>query len=612
MSNQATSETGLGLLANLRQALTGPRAISLTGCLILLPFSIFATLYTETDRFPNLVGPLILTAALTAVDALVLILADRTILRKRRVQPVPLVAVLGTYVVAALVRPLTSHSLSPFLDPTLPFPSVRIVASVLVVGIALGLMALILDGHDRRRQTLAELQLESDRLDAMRRYYAEQLEAEQQFLDEAVRLRLGPTFRQLEIQLQQALVDPTSQATHAAAAEVRSATVEVVRPLSHVLGQRTTRQREDLSRASQSVSVATRWRVLLRDTFLIRPFHPVLLPILLYGASIGEATKRFGFLAGLGTNIVDLFLLGLVIWVSSRIFTRERLLQLRPTVRVISVLMVFFVASVLGNLLTQPLWRLSGQLDWTFFWMGNVFTVVGGFVLAMVSAMQAGRARAVLALRAAVAAERWEVEYLQRELELLSNRAGRRLHGSVQSQLSVLALTMDATAESSSTTAEQRANVIHNALDVLRMLSEEVEQLYVPTRERHLIEALENLRQVWAQVVAVQIVLGESVENIADQQGLTSALIELAREAIQNCAKHGSASAIWIDISAEQFGLIFQADDNGVGPTDRSSPGLGLSQVSADGYDWTLDAGPRGGARLTIKIPVFSSVTALD
>lgn len=595
-------------LAQLRQALTGPRSISLLGCLILLPLSLVSTVFTESYRFPNLFGPLVITVAITAVDAVLLLIADRTLLRNRHVKPVPLSATLLTYTMVAVARPITAYLLSPLLKPTADIVSSRILGSVVVAGLVLGLVALVLDGADRRRETLSRLQQESDHLEQLRRSYAEQIRAEQELLDQTVRVQVAPILSSIQEHLQNSAPTATPDEVHHIAAELRYASSEVVRPLSHSLSQNPAqRDRIRVERFRQTSSGSARWRTLVRDTFLVKPFHPILAPVLLFVLSLSETTKLAGWTMGIVAPGGYSILLGLALWASSKILHRQRLAQFSPAMRVSVVLSAYVISATAANLVTQPVWRLT-SIPETYYFVALPWVLVFCIAPAANSAVEVGRQRALIAVQAIVAAQQWEVEYLQREVEVLSNRAGRKLHGGVQSQLSVLALTLDAVAGNENCDQHLLHETMTNALTVLQSLRLDIEALYQPVQERLLLEALEELRDVWDGVVDVGLDLSADATELVEQHGLSSALVELSREAIQNSSKHGSASRILIRMYTEEFALVFEALDNGVGPSDRSDPGLGLSQVTADGYEWELTPGPDGGALLLVRVPAFHPV----
>ena len=112
------------------------------------------------------------------------------------------------------------------------------------------------------------------------------------------------------------------------------------------------------------------------------------------------------------------------------------------------------------------------------------------FAVAFGEAIRANHQQTLDSLRAAVASERWEVKRQGRELRALSVNVGRRLHGDVQSQLSVLSLTLMALADSPEATDEDRRAALVNALSIVESLEVRVTDPQGSNEKSEFIEAL--------------------------------------------------------------------------------------------------------------------------
>jgi len=88
----------------------------------------------------------------------------------------------------------------------------------------------------------------------------------------------------------------------------------------------------------------------------------------------------------------------------------------------------------------------------------------------------------------------------------------------------------------------------------------------------------------------------------------TDALVRAVREGLVNVEKHARASMVAVSIFTARGRLVIAVSDDGVGPPDAPTPGLGLAgaaeRLSRVGGDLRLAAGDDGGATLHAWVPL--------
>ena len=172
--------------------------------------------------------------ALSLASALVLLVADRTVLRNRAARTVSIFTVVLVYVSAGAVRPVVSWLLalnSVSADQQLSLS--RIAQAALAACIGLSVVAIALDANDRQLSVIRALRIETSRLQVARRQNTALLEDERRQLTSSVLVSADSMLGDLSDELARASRDDvTSSALRMCAAKIRAAVDEVVRPLS--------------------------------------------------------------------------------------------------------------------------------------------------------------------------------------------------------------------------------------------------------------------------------------------------------------------------------------------------------------------------------------------
>ena len=134
------------------------------------------------------------------------------------------------------------------------------------------------------------------------------------------------------VMIKSALTTPTAERTLIVAEQIRATSMDIVRPLSHTLARRDvfapiTPAGSDGPLQLRFIS-ATEWRQVVRDTFLIRPISPVVVPALFFISSSGFVMGRYGFVAGSVALAAEAIVMGAVLWGCRWYLSRARLTRM--------------------------------------------------------------------------------------------------------------------------------------------------------------------------------------------------------------------------------------------------------------------------------------------
>ncbi len=230
----------------------------------------------------------------------------------------------------------------------------------------------------------------------------------------------------------------------------------------------------------------------------------------------------------------------------------------------------------------------------------------------------------MFALRAGIAIENARLHQQVQQLAVVDEREriARDLHdGIIQSIYGVALSLEDVSFTVEDDPAEAGARVDH-AIDSLNLVIREIRNFILGLRSELLHGAdvaagLETLAGEFALGGSAQVELDSSAPTalVADLPiGHRVQLLQMAREALSNAARHANASQIQLGVHlAEPDVLELRVVDDGVGFDDEATVASGhfglanLRQRSeALGGTMTVDTSPGRGTRLRIRIPVAS------
>lgn len=599
-------------------AIRGRRAISLVGCLILLPVSVLGSYAAELRNHNSVSAALWVVVFVSAVDIAVIICVHM-LLRSRYRRPVPLFFVLASYAGIGAVRPVAAWWFdTEVLGLQQSLDLLRVVQTGIVSIVALGVIAVAMEFYDRQRGTIRQLQTQESALNIQREQQSAQIAQYRTDLDAMVTAELDKGVDTISRQIDQCQPERLQPGElRGIAKSIRNLSEQVVRPISHRIADDA-----DQSIATVVAPVDAENRrgylaAVLRDSLLVKPFSPIVTPathlLIAFGAVITVTNATVGTL-GL---VVEAVVICLVLMGAQRTLTPERLREFSVGARAVAVVSAHIVAILVGGLIFWAIARLAGYSFSPLLGVLGVFTILLlATIYAVIAAAAVRQERSINALEVVVATRTWEVQRLAAELTDLRTRMAQVLHGDVQSQLTMLAMRLGSKATAlEDADASQRAEVqqksmaaleeAHDCIEQLRNLSDLASRPSAGVRP-----ALTEASEVWAGVMDVRIDLPEqSEEGLDSAPRVATAVVELAGEAITNAAKHGAATQIDISIRIRDGVAVFDAVDNGSGPSEQIRSGYGLSHIVGATANWSLTSREPHGAHLHVEIPAYAGLS---
>jgi signal transduction histidine kinase len=178
---------------------------------------------------------------------------------------------------------------------------------------------------------------------------------------------------------------------------------------------------------------------------------------------------------------------------------------------------------------------------------------------------------------------------LRRDLWAIRRRMSTTLHGSVQSALTSAMLLLS--------TDPSPANVS----EVRQRLDQALLAIDLDEQAAAVIEhGLREISAVWSGVAEVNAsTSAEAMALLAHQQGLSAAVLEIAREGVGNAIRHGRAQEVDVRIVIIEGGLIsIVIADDGSGLGDDVRAGLGSLMLDEVCISWHRESAEKG-VRLT-------------
>ena len=521
-------------------------------------------------------------ASATGMVVLCAVLSCAHAMTCRRGEPRPM-PVLASYAIAGVAQSLTLGFTSVLIglasDPQLSFR---------LSGLLLHLPLLAAVGYtvsrsETHRQIIIKLEGVRTRLLAVGLASDAELELLEAELSGAVRSSLEPALESLDATLSRALGE---RKTPEVLAAVDNLIEERVRPLSHELVSQFTPFVEPPLEDSDS-----RPRVPLPKRFLLSEgISPGFIAGAMLVASIPTAAREFGPTADL---VFYLFALTALTWMTMTL-ARSAVGTLRLPTR-FAVAAVIFIVVILG-----------AGVFWLIAELGIPRpTGIRLAFLATFALVAAVSVVSMLVQKRRLASEK-QLEGMTLQLELAVNRIRRRrvlvqrrlafiLHGALQGALHSAALRIR---ESDDITGEIVSDIRRDIAAALAQVGRPQSPDGIPRTRT----TLADLTAVWNGPRKVIANLDPSAEStLTAQPDADEAVAEVVREAVNNAFRHGDAATIEIRVSREddraepEPGAIgITVTDDGAGPAQDSSPGLGSSLFFELCSSWELSHDERG------------------
>lgn len=590
------------------EALRGRWSLSLVGSLILLPTSALGSLAQELAFNRAVWISLLVVVVLSLASGAVLLLAHLTVMRNRSRQPVALPIVLVVYLLAGAIRPPISWLFALLSNPSATLDPTKCVGAAIAAVIGLAIVAIALDALDRQRSAIRALQQEVDQLAAVQASTEIVLAAERANLEMTVGGQLLPVLSEIEDLLKgPSYQDFSADELHTTAAGIRRKTETIVRPLAHAAASS-----PPPATPARPTAVHERknLRLTVRDTLTLDPFHPAATATLML-VVIAPTAIRLQGIYWIPILIPSIVLTWLATEAARSLLSATRRNRLPTSALAALVLgsfmgiaiaamgLALLITAAIPSALPFDTWQIPTPVLTQFLFC---------LLLAMGSALVLRRKQAAASLRMATACLQFEIDQQARQISAIHQSASRRIHGDFQSRLLVISVRLDQLASSFARTndaAATRAGVEELLAD-LALLRQAATELVPPPTNLKFDSTLSEITSLWHGLVDVSVsVDSTSYAATATNAALASALIGLVQEAITNSVKHGGASRVAIRIQQTEAGITLTCQDDGIGPPETVTAGLGLSSNTAGSIEWSLQGSRQTGATLQVTLPAL-------
>jgi signal transduction histidine kinase len=298
------------------------------------------------------------------------------------------------------------------------------------------------------------------------------------------------------------------------------------------------------------------------------------------------------------------------------------------------VLVDALIAAIAAGLIRAPLQVLRGQYSmddlpsaliesFTVFLLALVMVVVG---LEHVAARRRIREQERASMRQTLIASA-ALDALAAEELRVRRDVAEGLHGTVQQNLVVLAVRVDAVAERLATIETACEDVdelrdIRESIDRIRETDvRTLSQLLYPVgMELGAVAALRLLLQRLPGTIASTISISDDVLQLEGNGNTVLSvdrrllIVRIAEEALSNALRHGRASAVRLELTLDDGAIVLVFDDDGFGLGPSPSPsGLARFSERLHPIGGTIEFGddsPLGGARLIARVPANRAASA--
>lgn len=551
------------------------------------------------------------TVAAAVGAAVVMLVARATVLRQRPVNPWVTVCV---YIAIVVVM----SAGRAFVNERSIFDGAEFVARLVLGLLWVTIISMALDARAEQVDALGQLTARRSRLELLQRQSEKSLASLRRRLRDLVDVQVAPAVRSMIAALRnlQGSTPETSSISEQLlklAQQIRDFGDKTVRELSHQLDQASNEPFDpDLDDGSGNVSADTatpkksrQFLSLLRDSTYVRPFNALLtsatllmtmLPTLIVGVGITSRGAAVG-IVGCGTAYACLTL--------AEHFVAPRLRSLGSWFRAFGCLVVYLVTSVTAYTVQALL--LDPALPPRFIVVITLGLILVGGAWSLAAAVSEHRRRARLDLAAAIAAIDWQTTQTGNRLRATRQETVRLLHGDIQSRLAAVGMRLDFAAEQGD--SEGVDDAINQSVQALDSVLVSLSRVAAPSSQRtNVIDSLDAIASSWNNAMAVTFTCDDDAVHSIVSHSLESEVIEVAREATLNAARHGMAKHVNIAITARADSIHIAATDDGIGAAASTTSGLGLASLTRLGATWKLERRDPNGTCLTVELPTHDIV----
>ena len=523
----------------LRQHIGGRWAISVISVLLVTPLGIAASgANVASVQGAQSIGVwMTLGLVGSAVIITVLVIANFTAFRNRRVHPVPIWWVVALGIIAGAARSAVVVPLSAELGViqfTWPEMVIRMISGGAIGAMFLPLGALlssvIASYISQRRELLHELSdLEVERMRASGE--SEVLRAA--VLDE-LRTEMGEV--------------------------VQTGDPQAARDVSHRIWEQ----------SEEAHTPKVSWRDVLWATVAHNPYPTLVVAAFWAVSAFGSMVIAAGVLPAVGQLLFSIACIAVGFRVGRNLTSRFPNFSIGILIAV--VLFIELTVGLLGALIFQrnPLVDNSAAMLANAIWMPVLVFMAG----AVVSAVRSGD-EVLRQLRDRVSVTQARTSAQEAETARIRKEVAAALHGTVQSQLlaSAAGLNQPRIAELMTRSPQEGLEAALSAIDATTGASFDV------------AERLARIERSWGSLMRVRITGAEQVQG----SGHDKAVVRIVEEALANAYRHGHAGIAEVSLAASAAGVRIRVLDDGDGPATDTRPGLGSAVLeSIAPGEWSL------------------------
>ena len=256
----------------------------------------------------------------------------------------------------------------------------------------------------------------------------------------------------------------------------------------------------------------------------------------------------------------------------------------------------------------QTIWLVPGSTPWFEILVWLIGTIVAMVVSLIVADRRMWMDAARQLAQTQQALDLLDID-MRRQYERMTAQTASMLHGPIQGRLATVGMTLRFAGDQVS--AEQLVSL--EAL--LRECEVDLMRASIDPRHEHASawDVLIALRSQWAGLLDITWTLSvQATKEIDSDSVLVRNLETLVADLASNASRHGSAREVHLEISLTDSHLRVQSRDDGTGPLDPVSPGIGLGSLSAGRLSIAIDPDGRCCVTALIPRPQIPAVTFAD
>lgn len=311
--------------------------------------------------------------------------------------------------------------------------------------------------------------------------------------------------------------------------------------------------------------------------------------------SIGFGFWLTFFLAGQGLLVtaIEIGIYGISLWAFKQLIPRDREFK-KSTATILTILM-----GAASSGLTV-VYLATIEMTPLIYWVLTGISIFSGILAPVILAHTKARLKRQQEIETKIASE---LNAIAKENSIFAQRVWvfrKRwlllLHGTVQSALTAAITRLQTTEEIDEFTVQMVKQDLRRAEAAINSST---------TETLNFDEAMEELRAVWNGICDVTVQVSERAKRALQRNSDSAFCInEIAKEAISNAVRHGSANTAKIDIDRVEDDLIhIQVINDGISARAKDRKGIGSSMLDEICLHWSLTNRSKR-VYLTAELPI--------